>query len=294
MRVLKRGLLWSIAIYKEEAVFSFENELSNQIIVFNNRKIRKSRTHTHTTADPFLFVEGDDLFLFYECQNVNEKGHIRVKKTNDLINFNDLGCILKEEFHLSYPFVFRHKSSIFMVPESINANEIILYKFSDFPIKLEKQKTLLVGKYCDSSLFYYNEIWYLFTTSNQGFEIYYSKDIENYSFVPHPSNPISNNPKFQRNGGSILVINNDLFRIAQDCSGDYGKNVHIFKILELTTTNYRELLIRENYFDHNQEFNMKGAHHINMVDYKGYKIIAVDGKHEDYLINKFLSPFFRL
>lgn len=294
MRFLKKGLLWSIAIYKEEDSFSFENYLSNKIIVFNSKKVRNSKIHTHTNADPFLFVEEDNLYLFYECQNVDEKGYIRAKKTTDLINFIDLGCVLKENFHLSYPFVFRCKSSIFMVPETSNANEIMLYKFSEFPNKLEKQKTLLIGKYSDTSLFFYNKIWFLFTTSDQGLEIYYSKDLENDSFVAHPSNPITNNLKFNRNGGGVLMIKNVLYRIAQDCSVEYGKNVNILKISELTTNLYKEVLLRENYLKCDQEFNLKGSHHLSIADFKGDKIIAVDGKHEDYLLNKFFSLLYRL
>jgi hypothetical protein len=294
MNLFKNNLLWNLAIYAEKSNFNFEGKLNNCIKCLYNKKIRRHKKHVHTCADPFLFVENETLYIFYESQSVGEVGHINLLATNDLKIFTDFYCILKEDFHLSYPFVFKHNDSIYMIPETNSTNKIILYKFIDFPFNLKKLKVLLEGSYVDTSVIKHNGIWFLFTTSKIGFEIFYSSDLENNDFVAHPKNPITSNLKFQRNGGGPILLNNNLFRIAQDCTNEYGKNINILKINKLTTEEYDEKIYKINYFVCNKSFNSKGGHHMNFVNFKDYKIIAVDGKSNDYLINKFISPIYKL
>ena len=40
--------------------------------------------------------------------------------------YEPLGVVLEEDFHLSYPFIFRHKNNIFICPETREKNEIRL------------------------------------------------------------------------------------------------------------------------------------------------------------------------
>lgn len=291
MGFLRKNLLWSMALYKKNI---FDNSLAKEVITFNNKKIRASKNHLHTSADPFLFVEGGSLYIFYESQNIGEVGQISVKITRDLKKFTEIEGLIKEDFHLSYPFVFRHNSSIFMIPESAEANKLVLYRFSDFPTKIEKCRTLLNGGYVDSSIINHNGILYLFTTSKFGLEIYFTDDIENIKLVAHPNNPVCIDSRYQRNGGGPILIENHLYRVAQDCSKEYGSNVNILRIKTLSKTRYEEEIFVENYFDCDLTINKKGGHHLSIADFKGESIMAIDGKHEDYLINKFLSPFFKL
>ena len=280
-----------MALYKKKI---FDKGPAKEIITFNNKKVRTRKRHLHTCADPFLFVENDSLYIFYESQNTGEAGQISVKITNDLKNFTEITDLLKESYHLSYPFVFRQNSSIFMIPESEEANELILYKFSDFPTKIEKCKTLLKGDYVDSSTINHDGTWYLFTTSKLGLEIYYTDNLEKSKLIAHPNNPVCTDSRYQRNGGGPLIIENNLYRIAQDCSREYGSNINILKINTLSKTSYTEEIFIENYFERDLIINKKGGHHLSIANFKGETIIALDGKHKDYLINKFLSPFFKL
>lgn len=293
MSIFSKNQLWSMALYKVDNGFLFNTKLNNALKVFNTKKIRTSVKHVHTLADPFLFIKNNILYLFYESMSVGQRGTIEAKATHDLKDFKELGCVLNEDFHLSYPFVFEHNRSVFMIPETINAHAVFLYKFSDFPIKLERTRTFLVGDYADSSIIKHNEIWYLFTSSINGFEIYYTDDLENGELTAHPKNPISRDWKYQRCGGGPVLLNNILFRIAQDCSVYYGRNINVFKITELTPENYKEELYKENYFECNQEWNNLGGHHFSFADFNGSKIIATDGKQYDYYINKLLSPLFK-
>ena len=288
--IFKRNLLWSMAIYTEDKDFSFHKKIKSPLKIFDSKKLRrKNQKHIHTYADPFLFSFGDELYLFYESQAVAEKGKIEAFKTSDLREFMYLGEILKEPHHLSYPFVFENNSSVFLIPESLNDNKISLYKFEEFPYQPVKVRVLLEGDYRDSSAIEYNGTWFLFTTSDRGLEIFYTDDIERGNLMAHPSNPITADLKYSRCGGSPVTIGGEIYRIAQDNSSEYGKNIHILKIKKLSKNEYEEELTVAEYFDSKEKWNSRGGHHFSISEFQGRKIIAVDGKQNDYLVNKFLS-----
>lgn len=292
IKFLEPNLVWSMALYAQADRFSFADELIKPIKVFDSKKLRTKIKHVHTRADPFLFVWGDELFLFFESMSIKEVGCIAVYKTTDLKNFDYLGVVLKESHHLSYPLVFNHGSSVFMIPESGAAEEVALYRFENFPYGLNKVRTLLKGKYFDSSLIFHHGLWYLFTNSEFGLEIFLTDDIEQGSLLPHAENPVTADPRISRCGGQPVVVAGNTFRIAQDCSKKYGGNVNILRILELTPDRYREELAYEGYFGCREKWNAEGGHHLSLTNFRGRTVIAVDGHHRDYLLNKVLSPFF--
>lgn len=103
-----------------------------------------------------------------------------------------------------------------MLPESNESNELRLYECVDFPYKWKLNKIIFDnGKYVDSSIICKGDIYYLFTThkTENSFyhELYYCNDLLSDKWIKHPQSPISNNPKFARNGGSV-------FRIITICS----------------------------------------------------------------------------
>jgi hypothetical protein len=295
MGLFSKNWLWNMALYKVSTSFELKDGLTEPIKIYRNKKIRTSKRHIHTTADPFLFVNGDTLYLFYESQAVSEPGKIECISTKDLINFSAKQVVLSENYHLSYPVVFRCEDHIYMIPESSKDKAVHLYIFEQFPTRLRKVKTLLKGNFFDSNIIQHNNIWYLFTTANDtGLEIYYTTDLLTVDFQPHPLNPVSKNPKTNRSGGDIFYLNNTLYRIAQDSSGEYGKNINIVAITELTTHTFDQKVIIENYLQHDQPWNAIGGHHFSIAKFLNHYIIAVDGKEYDYLINKFVSPLFRL
>jgi hypothetical protein len=180
-----------------------------------------------------------------------------------------------------------------MIPESSEANEVALFKFKDFPFGLEKVNVILNGSYVDTSPLYYEGVWYLFTTSPSGLEIFFATDILNGPYYPHPKNPITRDQRFSRSGGLPIIVNGRLFRIAQDCSKAYGVNVNILRVFDISTSSYREELAREGIFSCDQLWNSEGGHHLSVAHFRRETVVATDGKQNDYLANKFLSPIFR-
>lgn len=285
----RRNSVWSIALFVEDGDFSFNHKFSSPRFVLDSKKPRNSGPHVHTYADPFLFPHHGELYLFFEYQAVSEPGKIAAIKTRDLRHFEYVGEILKEPFHLSFPFVFQDGADIYLMPESSVTNELVLYKFEDFPQKLVKLRVLLKGAFRDSSLIKHNGVWYFFTTTGAGLELYYTDDLENGYLVPHRCNPITDDPRYSQCGGSPVTIRGQIFRIAQDISGEYGRNIAILKIKKLSKTEYEEEVVRDDYFDLIHSWNSRGGHHLNIAEFNDKIVIAVDGKQNDLWINKLVA-----
>lgn len=290
---LRKNRVWSIAVYVEDGVFSFERGFNAPVFVLDSRRKRASHRHVHTYADPFLFPHGEYLYMFYEVQASGEHGRIEVKRTRDLVNFEWLGIVLKEPFHLSFPFIFEENGEIYMMPETLATEEVALYRFDEFPLKPVKDRVLLRGAYKDSSLTKHDGIWYFFTTSDSGLELYYIEDLAKGHLIPHARNPITDDPRYSQCGGSPIMLDGQLYRIAQDGSGEYGRNISILEINELSRKSYSETVVADHYFELEHSWNARGGHHLSIAGFDGKTVIAVDGKQDDLWINKLLAPFYR-
>lgn len=283
-----------MALYVQPDLFSFDKVLTDPVRVFSSRKLRTQVRHLHTSADPFLFVWRDKLYLLYEAMAVNEHGCIAAYQTRDLRTFEHLGIVLQEPHHLSYPLIFNQGSSVFMIPESAIANEVSLYRFENFPNRPKKLKTLLVGRYFDSSITFHEGIWYLFTTAENGLNLFFTDDIERGPLLKHPSSPITTDRRVCRCGGQPVRVGGVLYRLAQDCSERYGGNLNILRILELTPTRFSEEMAKENYFPCKDGWNEEGGHHLSLAKFLGQTVIATDGQQQDYLLNTLMSPVYAI
>jgi hypothetical protein len=290
---IRPNQVWNIALHSVPDEFEIDRQLPNATLIFSSHQLRRKLRHIHTRADPFLFATPDELYLFFEAVEINWHGRIEAYKTRDMITFTNIGTILELPYHLSYPAVFNQGRSVYMIPESSKVNEVALFKFKDFPFRLEKVNVILNGSYVDTSPLYYEGVWYLFTTSSSGLEIFFATDISNGPYYPHPKNPITCDPRFSRSGGLPIIVNGRLFRVAQDCSKTYGENLNILRVFDLSTSSYREELAREGFFECDRPWNSEGGHHLSVARFRGETVVATDGKQNDYLANKFLSPVFR-
>lgn len=285
-RIFSTNRIWSSGVYAEKSDFSFADRPAASIFVLDTRNPRKGLGHVHTYADPFLFAYGDELYLFVERQAVGEAGSIWAYKTSDLTTFEIVGEVLREEHHLSYPFVFSDDNVIYLVPESAAAHRVNLYIFDEFPHRPRELRILLHGTFFDSSLIKHGGLWYLFTTSLTGLEIFFTDDLISGDLASHPSNPITTSARFRRCGGGPVLLNGQFYRIAQDGSKGYGTNIHILRINELSPDAYSEELYVENYLRPDQTWNSLGGHHLSFEDFRGKRIIAVDGTQKDLFRNK--------
>ena len=243
-------------------------------------------------ADSFLFVKGHELFLFYELQHWDDPGCIAMTKTKDLKTWTKPVIVLKEPFHLSFPYVFDDHGNIYMVPESQESDSIRLYKANEDLTQFEFVRTLLFQErkgdihynYNDSHIYHKDGKYYLFTSYQKDWmyyqELFVTNDLLNGEFVKHPCSPICTSNEFGRNGGSLIQYGDKLLRVTQDCHQDYGDNISLMEITLLNENAYKEQLFMQNVFQKNTIF-IDGGHQLNIANFKGKYIYATD-----YKINK--------
>ena len=150
--LLSKRNLWKTYLFKlekNESIFSCK--LITPLKVIGPTTIRINKEYFHTSADPFLFVEKDQLYIFYERKTDFSKGSIYVQRY-DGQNWFDFGCVIHEKFHLSYPQIFRYKNKIYMIPETEEDGKLWLYESSNFPNNWFQRKILISEKLVDTNI----------------------------------------------------------------------------------------------------------------------------------------------
>ena len=194
-------------------------------------------------ADPFVVFKDEKYFIFYEeLKYENWRGYLMVAeldlKNACLINEK---CILKKDYHLSYPSVFEENGTFYMIPETGEGNSVDLYECTLFPYEWKKKKTLLDNiQAVDSTLLKTKQGWYLFTTEivkgalcNDELSIYKSGDLLKQKFKKLYDEPVISNVINARMGGHFIQQNGDIFRVAQNCGKRYGYQANINKVLQI-------------------------------------------------------------
>ncbi len=218
--------------------------------------IKLNQPSSVSRADPCVVNYNEKIFIFYEEFDIElRKGYICVGELNyDEKKLDNTKIILKHNYHLSFPHVFKYKNKYYMIPESSQNNTIDLYEFINFPYILAKKRNIIENiSAADTIFLQHNNYCWLFTSikyenkklHNNNLSAFYAKDLLNDDFTEHPENPISSGDNYSRNAGGILTVNNELFRVSQDCEKIYGEKINYLKIKSLSTKNYIEKIVGE-------------------------------------------------
>lgn len=221
-------------------------------------------------ADPFVIYQNNEHYCFVEDYDyLKKKGIISVYKITQDSNI-ELGAALIEDFHLSYPYLFKFKDQLYMCPETSAKNEIRIYKCIDFPLKWEYHKTIMKNvSAVDTTIFPYGDKWWMFTNLNKSsvedhesqLHIYYALDPFTENWMPHDKNPVIFDPLKARNGG-LIIEDKMIYRTYQRQGFDlYGEALGVAKINKLTASEYSEDVL----FNVKPRFfkNIKGTHTYN-------------------------------
>ncbi len=289
------SIIWSTAIFKENSRFNIiNNEPKNLSKIFGRPKIRTSKSHIHTIADPFLVRRQQILYLFAEVQMINRPGFINCWSTDDGLSWTDHGVTLRKSSHLSFPFIFQEKDDFFMIPEQIESGKTEIYRFNDFPNQLSWFSTICDEPIEDPILIKSNSVFYLLGTFRDRLRLLFTNNLDGGPWSIHPMDNQIKSKKI-RNAGNPIEIDGTHYRFTQDCSGTYGKEIMLKKIINLDKYNFQEKVIVKKISCSNIEsFGNLGRHHISICEFQNHKFIAIDGKGNDYFFNKFINGFFKL
>lgn len=211
---------WNIAYRKCAEGTILHDEDTEFIVIPNN--------YRSWAADPFIFEYNENTYIFAELYDfIKGRGVIGYSKFSEG-KFTTWKTILSKPYHLSYPYIFQHKNSIYMIPESGSTKKIIVYRAVKFPDLWEEKCVICEDTFVDTS-FIEKENQFIGLTykpgknSKQYFIQFDEKFHLNYLIEQHQLEG-----KDARPGGRMYEEENQIIVITQDCNKTYGGGLLFF------------------------------------------------------------------
>lgn len=271
---------WSIGIYEGATPFDLIPYPGVKNPVLTGKKCGDAVF----VADPFMITKDNKFFIFFEALNRSRnEGDIAYAESTDLKNWEYKDVVIDENFHMSFPTVFKWQGEYYMVPESHQDLSVRLYKAESFPNRWKYVKKLLSGhSFVDPAIFHYNNKWWMFVTTQFSniLNIYYADDLMG-KWEAHPMNPVVKfNAHISRPGGRVIIYKGKPYRFTQDCKPYYGIQVFAFEITELTETKYSEKLVSKKPIltKSGKGWNATGMHHVDLHKIGDKWIGVADGR----------------
>ncbi|WP_152619469.1 glucosamine inositolphosphorylceramide transferase family protein [Cohnella kolymensis] len=282
--------IWAIKVFESPMILTEEPDAK----VLASPSLQASDVtdvEAEFVADPFMMFHKSKYYLFFEVLDRSTgKGVIGLAISNDGKEWHYDRIVLRESYHLSYPYIVETEGDIFMLPESTEAGRVLLYKATNFPYDWVVSHELIEGSYLDASVFEYDRTWWMLAgTAGGNLHLFFSDSI-NGRWTEHPSSPmIVSNFHITRPAGRVIAGSHGVYRYAQDSLPYYGTQVRVFEITRLSRTEYEErelnTIIRGSEID--ADWRKDGMHHIDQLKIKDHCwCVAVDGHYfrsENYL-----------
>ncbi|WP_180085522.1 hypothetical protein [Acinetobacter sp. YH12145] len=204
----------------------------------------------HVYADPFIVEENGRTYIFIEeVSPEHPVGYLSVMEVFQDGQYSPPTPIIQCSYHLSYPCVFKHEDTWYMIPESAANKSIELWKCTNFPFSWEFDRILVNDvNAADTTPYYQNGMWYLFTAIKNKYSkkygnelhIFYSDHLLSSDWKSHPQNPVKKGIVQYRPGGHLTTINDKLVRPSQDSLKRYGGSLDLNEITKLSPEHYEE------------------------------------------------------
>jgi hypothetical protein len=261
---------WAIGVYEGRSPFDLHSpdDIINPVVSADDVTDIKARF----VADPFMVRGKDGCYLFFEVLNEKRNlGEIGYAFSLDGRQWEYRNIVLRERFHLSYPYVFPFDGQFYMIPECVRSGGIQLYRANKFPEQWERIATIIKGDrkqnaLIDPSVIRHGNRWYLFSYGkNRSLHLFSAETITG-PWAEHPQSPlVTGSPQFARPGGRVFEHEGYLYRFAQDEIPCYGSKVWAFRITELTPSTYREEAVSGNPVlePGNEPWNRDGMHNVD-------------------------------
>ena len=294
----------SIVIQPERVIKKFLSLFFNPydkwgVALTNDTKLRVDRwTHIKTKknkhiiennwhADPFIARVNNRLFLLTEKFLYRErKGVIwshEISVSNKNISIIRDSLLLKNSYHLSYPFTFERDGNSYMIPEN-NYNKCYLYKLfikedSNNELGVIRIRNLFNGNGIDPTLIRDKGIDYLFISSlneksDSILHVFFSRDIVKKEIVKHPFSPLVVDHTYGRSAGRIYKdkITEKIIRSSQINEGGYGRGIAFSELYlspEVIVINplKKEIYVPRGNCNYSKTHHMEVYENITAMDY---------------------------
>lgn len=265
---------WNVGIIKTSIIEFIKNQSNKNNVSW----IPLKKRHLFN-ADPFIIFHQEKYHVLYESYDYTTNQGILMKRDFESKHgFSEPEILMTARHHLSYPAVFQHDDSRYLIPEQCETNKVSLYQIDMVNFKPIYIRDLLTGiKAVDTTLFEYDGMFWLFLTrqdeqSNLNLFAYFSQSLHD-EFKPHNNNPVKTDITSARPAGNLFKVGEHLYRPTQDSSKLYGGSLKINQIIKLTPDTFIEKEIK-----HIQPLSgsrySQGIHTINQCG----QYTVIDGK----------------
>lgn len=198
--------------------------------IYSIEKLKAQNDSTLFLADPFFVKEKDTFYLFFEHKKTKPNADVGLLTSTDGKKYQYRGTVLTQKFHLSYPQVFKYKNAFYMVPESKQANMVLLYKAHHFPFDWRICDTLITNvQLVDPSIYLSDSLNILVATDYEKNMYVYQADSLFGKWKLHKKKPIALIGTEARAGGRFFADKKGLVLPVQNCTKGYGYGVSLYR-----------------------------------------------------------------
>jgi len=193
-------------------------------------------------ADPFGLWRDGRLHLFAEAYDYRTRHGVVDCLTFDA-DFAVIArrTVLREPWHLSYPYVFEADGETWMLPEAARSGALTLYRAAPFPDRWEPASRLeLDVAPIDATPMRHEGRWWLFYSGGRDraarmgtLHVAWAERLEG-PWHPLAGNPIRRDMAGARPGGTPFIAEGQLCLPVQDCSHTYGGAIRILRFTHLS------------------------------------------------------------
>jgi hypothetical protein len=193
-------------------------------------------------ADPFGLWRGDRLFVFTEYFDYRDAiGRIAATVYDKNFVLVEQGVVLREPWHLSYPFVFEAQGEAWLLPEAFQSGGLSLYRAVAFPHRWERMHPIVLDQVpLDATPFHDGERWWLFYAPAHPSEARLTNLCAAYAdrlegpWISYSDNPLLVDRHGARPGGTPVWYDGVLYLPLQDCRGTYGAALRLLRFDRLS------------------------------------------------------------
>ena len=202
-------------------------------------------------ADPFVIRHNGRTICFVEEFRYEEGyGCISAIELYEDDGYEILGSVIREDFHMSFPFVFEFEKRLYMVPETEAAGQLRLYVCDSFPMKWRYVKPCIDDLAAvDPLVFEYDGLWWLLcgipieagNERDVALHVFFSSSPLDSRWEAHPLNPVLVDNCNARNGGMLDGDGELPIRVRQNQGFNrYGTGFSLARIFHLSPSTYEE------------------------------------------------------
>lgn len=280
-----RHNMWNIGFIEEGLGDTLQN---------NSPKIHwvRKKFDDRWFADPFILnYNSKEIVVLAEeyCYNVKRGRIARLVIDRETYEEKNYEIILDLPTHLSFPFIYRIKDKIYIIPENSASGGSTVYEYDDAERCLKVLHHVCEEPFTDATIFNFQGAYYLWTTKVPDAN---GKDLTIYNFDADllKADKLIDSVRFPnntaRNAGEPFSVNGQLYRPAQDCTKCYGHGVVLQKVI---CQDGKWIFENANSFYPNSFKYNQGVHTFN--NYKGLIVIDARG-YRNPILGRLLTCLF--